>query len=267
MMKNSEWREWFRVRTKADELQPTDYRKFILNRKEWLVCLAQGSGILIVLAWFFYRSVWAVLPMLPLLFFWKIRRAEQLADRRRKELALQFRDLILAVSAGLQAGYSMENAFLEAGKDTDRLYGTQSLIGKEMNWIRRGIRNNVPLEELLLDLGKRSGAEDVENFAEIFSIARKRGGNLKEIIQRSAQMIGDKITVRREIQTMLASRKYEQKIMNLIPVLIIVYLQITSKGFFDVLYGNLPGVLIMTAALLVYMAAWRISEKMVEIEV
>lgn len=267
MVKSLNWRDWLSVKRKADQEQAVDYSTYVLDIREWCICLAQGMLIVVILAWFFYRSPAAVLPLSLLLVFWKQSRVLELAGRRRRELAVQFRDLILSVSAGLQAGYSMENAFVEAGHEMRGLYGENSLIAAEMDRVQRGIRSNIPLENLLLDLGRRSADEDIGNFAEVFSIAKRSGGNMKEIIQRSAAMIGDKIAVKREIQTILAARKYEQKIMNLIPVLIIAYLQLTSGGFFDVLYGNLPGVLIMTGALAVYLAAYRISGKIVEIEV
>lgn len=252
---------------KEQQEEKEDYHKYILNRKEWIICIGQGMGIILTVAWLFYHSLWAMIPLSGFLYFWKQKTSKKLAKEQRRELAVQFRDLILAVSSGLQAGYSMENAFLEAGKEVSDLYGAESLIGKEAKYILLGIRNNIPLEKLLLDLGKRSDQEDVENFAEIFSIAKRSGGNFREIIRKSAEVTGEKIAVQREIQTMLSSRKYEQKIMNTIPFLIIAYLQLTSRGYFDMLYGNLPGVLIMSGALTVYLAAWYLSDRMVEIEV
>ena len=220
-----------------------------------------------MIGWLFYHSVYAVILFPVFLIFWKNRTAKRLAKERKERIVLEFRDLILAVSSGLQAGYSIENAFLEAGREMTELHGDQSLIGQEVKLICNGIGNHIPLESLLLDLGERRDQDDIRDFAEVFSIARRSGGNLREIIRRSAEMTGEKITVQREIQTLLSSRKYEQKIMNMVPVLIIEYLQLTSRGYFDALYGNLPGVLIMTGALAVYLAAWHISERMVEIEV
>ena len=90
---------------------------------------------------------------------------------------------------------------------------------------------------------------------------------MNAIIRRSAAVTGDKIEVKREMNTLLSSKKYEQKIMNLVPFLIVAYLQITSKGFFDVLYGNPVGIAIMTACLAVYLAAFLLSGKIVDIEV
>lgn len=66
---------------------------------------------------------------------------------------------------------------------------------------------------------------------------------------------------------MISAKKMEQKIMNLVPFLIIFYIGTTSKGFFDVLYHNLVGVVVMTVCLVFYGAAWRFSKKIVEIEV
>ena len=55
--------------------------------------------------------------------------------------------------------------------------------------------------------------------------------------------------------------------MNLVPFLIISYISMTSTGFFDVLYHNAVGIAIMTVCLVVYVAAYRLSEKIVDIEV
>jgi len=55
--------------------------------------------------------------------------------------------------------------------------------------------------------------------------------------------------------------------MNVVPFFIIFYISLTSKGFFDVLYHNPVGILIMTICMAVYLAAFLLSEKIVEIEV
>lgn len=255
-----------KAHSQAKERAP-DYRRYSLSVRERLVCLAQGIALLAVLAWFFYRTFWAMLPLMPILVFLFRKTNETLARKRRKELSVQFKDAILSVASGLQAGYSVENAFLEAGRDTQRLYGKDSLMALELDRIQKGLRSSVPLEVLLGDLGSRSGEADIEDFTEVFSIAKRMGGNMNEIIRQSAAVTAEKMEVKREIQTLLSSRRYEQKIMNLIPFLIMAYLQFASPGFFDVLYGSLPGAAIMTAALAVYLASYEISERIVDIEV
>ncbi|HJA94603.1 MAG TPA: hypothetical protein H9717_16075 [Candidatus Eisenbergiella merdipullorum] len=264
------WRELLprsRKKEAQEKEHAPDYRKYLFKGREFLLYTAEGFGITALIAWFFYRSFWAVIPLSPLIVFFLRGMQKKLAKSRREKLALQFRDMILSAAAGLQAGYSVENAFLAAGEDVARLYGADSIMAGETAVLRRGLGNSIPLEQMLMDLGRRSGVPDVEDFAEVFSIAKRSGGAMNEMIKRSAAITGDKIEISREIRTLLASRRYEQKIMNLIPFLIVAYLQLTSGGFFDVLYGNPAGILIMTACLAVYLAAFLLSGKIVDIEV
>ena len=51
----------------------------------------------------------------------------------------------------------------------------------------------------------------------------------------------------REIQVQIASRKMEQKVMNVIPLFILLYLKVTSMDFLNVLYGNVAGALFINA--------------------
>ena len=55
--------------------------------------------------------------------------------------------------------------------------------------------------------------------------------------------------------------------MSIIPMGMICYLKISFPEFMEVLYGNLLGVFIMTICLLVYLAAYEIGKRIIEIEV
>ena len=52
--------------------------------------------------------------------------------------------------------------------------------------------------------------------------------------------------------------------MNVVPLVILLYLNLTSPGYFDVLYGNVSGICIMSVCLLVYLAAYALSEQMLQ---
>lgn len=96
----------------------------------------------------------------------------------------------------------------------EQLYGADSLICIELKTIRRGLHINIPLEEMLADFGERSHCEDILQFAEVFGIAKRSGGNLAEIIRSSAELIGRKAEVRQEMDTLLAGKRMELGIMR-----------------------------------------------------
>ena len=86
------------------------------------------------------------------------------------------------------------------------------------------------------------------------------------ITRMAAEKISEKIEVRREIHTMIAGKKMEGRIMNLIPLGMILYFWICSPGFLDCLY-EASGKLVMTALMAVYVFAYRWSEKVSDIQV
>lgn len=260
------WKNW-RRRDKDGAEDRTEYAAYHLMAKDVAVCLGKSAAITGAFSYMFYRS-WAGFLLWPAMAaFWIKRDAKEKGRARRERLSLQFKDTIMAVISGMQAGYSIENAFLGAEKEMVSLYGKESEMARELALIRKGLRNQVPLEQMLLNLGRRSHVEEIQDFTEVFAVAKRQGGNLKEIIQRTAQLTQQRMDVEREISTMLAAQKYEQKVMNLIPFLLFGYLQISSRGFFDVLYHNMAGILIMTLCLALYLAAWFLSEKIMDIRI
>lgn len=244
-----------------------DYESYILKAREWILYFAEAVLILAAMAYFFYRSVWACLILSPVIIIFLKEKKKELIRARKQKLNVQFKDAVLSVSANQRAGYSVENAFREAYKDMVMLHGAESDICREISHIVKGLDNNITLERLLYDLGVRSHVPDIMQFADVFMIAKRSGGNMTEILSETAGAIEQKIAVDKEIQVLVSAKKMEQKIMNAVPFFIIIYIELTSKGFFDVLYHNLTGISIMTVCLAVYLAAFMISKKLVEIEV
>ena len=114
-------------------------------------------------------------------------------------------------------------------------------------------------------MAKRTHVQDIKDFAEVFRIAKRSGGDLPGILRNTADLISDRIEVSREINTQIASKKMEQKIMDLVPFGIILYIDTTSPGFFDPLYHSVFGVAVMSVMLLVYLAAYLLAEKILDI--
>ena len=244
-----------------------DYSEYHFRTKEKLLYISEGVLLVVLIGYFFYQSWIACLCLMPVLALFMKEKKKDLAKRQRQELGMQFKDLILAVAANQKAGYSIENAFRESYKDMEMLYGKEGTICTEIKYIIAGLDNNIVLEKLIYNLGMRSGLPDIIQFADVFFIAKRSGGNMTDILQKIAAVIEQKTETDKEIQLMISAKKMEQKIMNMVPFLIIFYVSSTSKGFFDVLYHNMIGIIIMTVCLGFYAAAYLLSKRIVDIEV
>ena len=147
------------------------------------------------------------------------------------------------------------------------LYGKNGIIVKELRVLSGRLASNETLESILSDFSNRSAIEDINDFTEIFITAKRSGGDLNAIIRKASAHISEKIEVKREIDTLMSAKKMEQKIMNAVPFLIILYISYSSPGFLNVLYGNVTGITVMTVCFAVYGVAFLIAQKMVSIEV
>lgn len=225
-----------------------------------------GLGIDGVVAYTFYRSMVVFLILIPLAVIVALHYRKKLQEGRMRELQVQFKEWILLLSASLRAGYSVENALAASGKELELLYGSDGMMTRETSYMVQQLEMNRSVEAVLSDFALRSGLEDVENFAGIFAAAKRSGGQLIPVIHHTAVTIRDKIQVQEEIHTLTASRQFEQQIMNLIPFLIILYIDGTSPGFFHVMYETWMGRVVMTGCLLVYLAAFVISGKILAIK-
>lgn len=244
-----------------------DYAEYHFSAKEGILTALEGALLVGAIGCFFYRSLLACVLFLPLFCFFIKEKKKEFSKKRRQELCEQFKDLVLALATNMKAGYSVENALRESYRDMELLYGADSPVCFEVRHMVRGMENSVVMEKLLYDLGLRSHLSDIMQFADVFLIAKRSGGNLTEILEKTVAVIEQKIETDKEIQLVISAKKMEQKIMNLVPFLIIFYIEVTSRGFFDVLYHNLVGMIVMTVCLAFYGAAWQLSRKIVEIEV
>ncbi|HEX3022976.1 MAG TPA: type II secretion system F family protein [Lachnospiraceae bacterium] len=263
----NELRKLISFRNNEKEWTPIQYDNYIMSRDETVQSLLMGMAFLTFFSWIFYRSIIFTIILQPFSVIYIKMRKIKLLNKRKWELTLQFREGVNALVASLGAGYSVENAFIQAIQDLRLMYGEEAMIIQEFEYIVYQISINITVEEAMNQFAARSDIEDIKSLAEVFITAKRSGGDFIKILRSSSKIIGDKIEVYREIQTLMTAKKYEANIMSFIPVGIILYMWVFSPGFLDPLYHNIVGIFIMTLALGIYMIAYRLMVKIVTIKV
>lgn len=183
------------------------------------------------------------------------------------EFRTQFRDGLQILSSSLRAGYSVENAIRETEKGLRPLYAKESRIRTEFGRMVHELKMNRTAEQVLREMAGRVGQEDVESFVTVFATAKRTGGDSIAILKNTVKMIGDKMDTEREIQTMLAAKRLEFRVMCVIPLGMVFYMRLAFPEFLSVLYGSMTGVALMTVCLGIYGAAWWMGRKLIQIEV
>ena len=238
-----------------------------ISKKERVKAILQGILLISAVSYLFYGTVlWAIL-LSPYLIRYIKSWETQIIKKKKQQFQLQFKEAIQSLSAALNVGYSVENAMREVWKDLQLLYQKEELILKEFRIMTRQLDMNVPAETALQEFALRTEDEEVQMFVTVFSMAKRSGGDMVMIIKNAVSQISEKIDVMRDIETIMAAKKFEFRIMSIIPFAMICYMKISFPAFMEVLYGNVLGVIVMSICLAIYVTAFEIGKRIVEIEV
>ena len=86
-------------------------------------------------------------------------------------------------------------------------YGEDAPIVIEYRRMAERLKNNEAIEVILKDFALRSGVEDIRDFSDVFSAAKRSGGDMGKIIRRASGNISEKMEVKREIDTLISSKR------------------------------------------------------------
>lgn len=243
-----------------------NYDEYHLTAPEYFRHLGFALLIDAAFSFVFYRSLLFFFALVPLACFYPFYKKKTLIPARKRKLLLQFREALSVLSGALSAGYSIENALAESVDELALLYGRDGLIVKEFGGLSHLVSMNIPIERAMDEFADRAGIDDIRNFARVLRIAKRSGGELVSIMNHTAETISDRIQVKEEILTMTAARRFEQNIMNAVPLLIILYIDFTSPGFFTIMYASIVGRIVMTLCLAAYLFSIHLSWKILNIE-
>lgn len=187
-----------------------------------------------------------------------------LHKKRNALLLLKFRDMLESISTSLGSGKNTTQAFSDARSDMKNQYGEQTDIVKELDIILSGLESNVTAEVLLKDFAKRSHNENIQNFADVFSVANRTGGNIRQIVYETKNVINDKINVEQEIQTLISGKKNELNIMMVLPLIVVT--QVKSMQASDTTGDMLFNFIVRLVALGMFVLAYIIGKRLMKIE-
>lgn len=192
-------------------------------------------------------------------------REKQIIEKRRKNLRDQFRNMLEGLVTSLGAGNNVPDSFSAVYEDLKIQYESDAYIIKELEIILEGIRHNVPVENIIMDFGERSGIDDIKTFANVFNISYRKGGNIKDVIRNTHSIISEKIEIAEDIETTVTSGKMDQKIMLVMPIALISIIKFMSPEF-AANFATPAGIASTTIAVACFVGAYFLGKSMLDIK-
>lgn len=231
------------------------------------VWVLRGLFCQMILAYFFYKSFYAMIWLIPVtvgLTYWQWRNWRR---HTLLEMEVGFKEWLFYVKSGLGAGKSIEQAMKACKSEFLKRIGARHPVLLGLDQLYRGMELRVPIEKGLYRFGTETGIKAIKDFAVVFEISHKQGGRMSSVLEDTIRQICEGINLREEVRALIAAKKLEQRIMCVTPFGILFFVGTTSGGFFEPLYHNLQGVCIMSICMGVYIAGVLWGEKMTEVQI
>jgi tight adherence protein B len=244
----------------------TDYNTYKMNIYSKILYFIQAAVFIYLFAYMFYRNHLISAFLCIFAGFYPGIKTAVIIRRRKNALSAQFKDMLYCLSSSISTGKPVETSFKDALRDLKVIYPQpEVLIVKEVEIIIRRMEMGETVESAISDLANRSHNDDIENFSSVFKICKRTGGNLAEIMKNTSNIISDRIEISSELETLIAQKKFEQKLLNIIPAFIIIFISVFSKDYIEPVYNTVAGRLVMTVSALLWLTAWLVSSKITDI--
>jgi tight adherence protein B len=174
--------------------------------------------------------------------------------------------MLEALTTSLGAGKNVPDSFRSVYDDLSVQYDDGAEILQELEIIMSGISHNVDIEDLLMDFGVRSGIEDISSFANVFKICYRKGGNIKDTIRNTHNILSDKMEITEDIETIVTANKTEQNIMIVMPIGLIGMIKLMSADF-AANFVTPAGIIATTIGVVLFVAAYFVGKAVLDIKV
>ena len=155
-----------------------------------------------------------------------------LASKRRKKAVSQLPDALDVIVRSLRAGHPVPVAMALVGREM------ADPIGSEFGIASDEISYGASISQTVQRLANRVGHEDFDLFSAMIRLQERTGGNLAELLRKSAETIRDRQKMRLKIKAASAEGRMSALILNLAPIALFCLINIGAPDFYGEVHDN-----------------------------
>jgi tight adherence protein B len=182
-------------------------------------------------------------------------------NRRLKAFNTALPDAIDLMARSLRAGHSMNSSIEMIAEQSPEP------LSSEFVQVFKQQRLGVHFRDALLQMGSRVPSRDLQFLITAILVQKETGGDITEILDRTAHVIRDRVRIEGEVRVRTAQGRLTGWILGLLPVIMLVLLNIVSPGYSSVLFHDPTGQkLLYTGGALIFLGGL-VIRKIVNIQV
>lgn len=179
--------------------------------------------------------------------------------KRLEEFEGQLPEALDMIVNALKAGFSFDSSLRMVVQEIPDPLGLEMAITYEEQNL------GIELSEALNNLKMRVPSDDLEIFLTALLIHKKTGGNLAEVLNKTAKTIRDRLRLKREVKTKTVHGRFSGMVLILLPIIMAIAIYLLNPDYVMVLIKEKMGNYLLIAAILMQIIGIFVIRKIVNI--
>jgi len=178
-------------------------------------------------------------------FFLPMLMVKHYRKRRIKKFNVQLVDALQAMANAFKAGLTFPQAIEHVAREA------MPPLSQEFGLFVKEVKLGVPLEEALINMGRRVGSDDLELVVVSTNIARQLGGNMAEMFETISTVIRERFRLEGKIDALTSQGKLQGWIVAAMPGVLGMVLNYMRPDLMEPMMNHLFGwILVLIIAIM-----------------
>jgi tight adherence protein B len=252
--------EQYQERYVAKSMNDLSDMFLFIDPRQMLILNVASMCLLGILAYIIFNPIMCVgatifgffLPMLLVKYYRK---------RRIKKFNVQLVDALQAMANAFKAGLTFPQAIEHVAREA------LPPLSQEFGLFVKEVKLGVPLEEALINMGKRVGSDDLELVVVSTNISRQLGGNMAEMFETISMVIRERFRLEGKIDALTAQGKLQGWIVASMPAVLGMVLNSMRPDLMEPMMDHMFGYVLVTVIAIMEILGILIIRRIVNIDI
>ncbi|RKG83851.1 type II secretion system F family protein [Corallococcus terminator] len=252
--------EQYQERYVAKSMNDLSDMFLFIDARQMLILNIAMMCLLGILSYIIFNPILALIATI-FGFFLPMLLVKHYRKRRIKKFNVQLVDALQAMANAFKAGLTFPQAIEHVAREA------MPPLSQEFGLFVKEVKLGVPLEEALINMGRRVGSDDLELVVVSTNIARQLGGNMAEMFETISTVIRERFRLEGKIDALTSQGKLQGWIVAAMPAVLGMVLNYMRPDLMEPMLDHFFGYILVTIIAIMEIMGILIIRKIVNIDI
>ena len=252
--------EQYQERYVAKSMNDLSDMFLFIDARQMLILNIASMCLLGILSYIIFNPIMGVAGTI-FGFFLPMILVKHYRKRRIKKFNVQLVDALQAMANAFKAGLTFPQAIEHVAREA------QPPLQQEFGLFVKEVKLGVPMEEALVNMGRRVGSEDLELVVVATNISRQLGGNMAEMFETISNVIRERFRIEGKIDALTSQGKLQGWIVAAMPACLGLVLNYMRPDLMEPMMDHIFGYILVTVIALMEVLGIIIIRRIVAIDI